>query len=214
MLRGFVGAVIAIAAASLAIAEKTEIAINPGLPAMTPEEAAIVADPAAGTQHAVVLLEETDRDEARGTGYVLTYHLRAKVLSPEGRALGDVEIPVSSPTELKKWWGRTILPDGKVLELTEAELSRQAVAKTSLGKTVTLKGALPGIVPGAVIDYGYVVRGEGYFPYTRVELEQEWPVRSFKFRWVPTPGIAGGEKLNAIPSGSLLSSAFRCCLMT
>jgi hypothetical protein len=161
MLRGFVGAVIAIAAASLALAEKTEIAINPGLPAMTPEEAAIVADPAAGTQHAVVLLEETDRDEARGTGYVLTYHLRAKVLSPEGRALGDVEIPVSSPTELKKWWGRTILPDGKVLELTEAELSRQAVAKTSLGKTVTLKGALPGIVPGAVIDYGtsFGVRG-------------------------------------------------------
>ncbi len=30
---------------------------------------------------------------------------------------------------------------------------------------------------------------------------------------VPTPGIAGGEKLKATPSGSLLNSAFRCCLI-
>ena len=187
---GVTGGVLALAATSIAFAERTEIAINPGLPAITSEEAAIVADPAAGTQHAVILLEETDRDEARGTGYVLTYHLRAKVLSPEGRALGDVEIPVSSPSGLKKWWGRTILPDGKVLELTQAELSQQTIAKTTFGRTTTLRGALPGIVPGAVIDYGYVIRGEGYFPYTRVELEQEWPVRSFKFRWVPSPGIA------------------------
>jgi hypothetical protein len=185
---GVVGGVLVFATA--AFAERTEIEINPGPMKITPEEAAIVADPAAGTQHAVVLIEETDRDEARGTGYQLTYHLRAKILSPEGRALGDVEIPVDSPTELRKWWGRTILPDGKVVELTEAELSRQTVAKTSLGKTVEMKGALPGIVPGSVIDYGYVIRGEGYFPYTRVELEQEWPVRSFRFRWVPTQGIA------------------------
>ena len=30
---------------------------------------------------------------------------------------------------------------------------------------------------------------------------------------VPTPGIAGGEKLNATPSGSVLSSRFRRALM-
>ena len=30
---------------------------------------------------------------------------------------------------------------------------------------------------------------------------------------VPTPGIAGGEKLKAIPSGSFDSSWFRCCLI-
>jgi len=179
--------VAALGAAGTALAaEKTEIVIGPGPTAITAEEAAIVADPAAGMQHAVILVEETDRDESRGTGYVLSYHLRAKILSSEGRALADVEIPVERPSELRKWWGRTILPDGKVLELTDRELSAQTVAKTSLVQKVTMKGALPGVVPGAVIDYGYIIRGEGYFPFTRVELEQEWPVRTFRFRWVPS----------------------------
>ena len=179
--------VASIGAVSRLLAEETGIEIKPGLKAITGEEAAIKADPAAGSQHGVILLEETDRDEARGTGYVLSYHLRAKILSPEGRSLADVEIPVErSASELKTWWGRTILPDGKVIELTQAELQTQTLTKSSQGRRVAMKGALPGVVPGAVIDYGYVVRGEGYYPLLTIELEREWPVRVFRYRWKPS----------------------------
>ncbi len=184
--------VAALAFASARATQKTAIVINPGPAAISAEEAAIQADPGAGVQHGVILLEETSRNEDHGTGYVLSYHMRAKILSPEGRGLADIEIPIErSISDLKTWWGRTILPDGKVLELPERALNQQTVASTSTFREVTLKAALPGVVPGAVIDYGYVVRGDGVFPITTVELEREWPVRLMRYRWVPSTYLPG-----------------------
>lgn len=183
-----VAAAAGLAAALAALAgKKTDVTIVPGSKLISASEAAIAADPSHGMQHGVVLLEETERDESLGTGYALTYHLRAKILSPEGRSLADVLVPVErGASELKTWWGRTLLPDGQVLELPQSDLIVQQAAKTVFGTTKVLKAALPGVVPGAVIDYGFTVRGEGYYPYTVVALEREWPVKALRYRWAPS----------------------------
>ncbi len=177
----------AVAAATATRASKsTAIEIKPGPAAMSEAEKAIVSDPATGAQHGVVLLEETARNDNLGAEYQLEYHLRAKILSAEGRGLADVAIPVNhGMSDLMTWWGRTILPDGRVVELPKDGLKAQAVVKTSSRESYELKGALPGVVPGAVVDFGYVVRGEGLARLNQVYLQFRWPARMIRYRWIP-----------------------------
>lgn len=181
-----VAAALLAAIAPLARAASTEIEVKPGPKVMLPEEKSITADVAKGSQHGVILLEEAFQNDDIGTNAQLDYHMRAKILSPEGRGLADIAIPVERGTsDLKTFWGRTILPDGSVLELPQSELKVQSVVKSSMGSQQELKGALPGVVPGCVIDYGYVLRSDAGFS-RRIFLQKEWPVRSIRYRWVPS----------------------------
>jgi len=183
-------AVCACLASLPASARKTDLKIAPGPAEMTAEEKAISADAAAGTEHGVILLEETDRTESF-TGCKTVYHLRAKILSNEGRSLADVAIPiVADDGELKDWWARTILPDGGVLELPRTKLEQQSMMKTSWGEVRAIKGALPGVVPGAVIDYGYVLEDSVLQRYVPVILQRGWLVRELRYRWHPAEGIS------------------------
>jgi hypothetical protein len=139
-----------LAAVSLSAAETPPFTVAPGPVTMSAEEAAIAADPAQGIEGAVILLDETDRDESPvGSGQVAR-HVRAKILSNDGRSLGDITIPYDIHRgKLLKFWGRTILPDGKSLGLYDQELKAQEQASYGGFATAFLKGALPGVVPGA-----------------------------------------------------------------
>ncbi|MBP7147659.1 MAG: DUF3857 domain-containing protein [Acidobacteria bacterium] len=174
------------------------LVIEAGPAVISESERALTADPAAGIEHAVILVEDTDYNESLPTSVEVSYHLRAKILSNEGRELANITIPHNMKRgKLKKWWGRTILPDGKVLELPEHELTPQTIAKySSIFQYSVLKGALPGVVPGAVIDVGYTVRAEQDHVSTQtVELQRPWPVRRLRYRWVPFRGYSASYVL-------------------
>jgi hypothetical protein len=187
-----------LAAASVWAKPPSELEIKPGPSTISPAEAAIVADPSAGSQHGVILVEETVRNENIGgtslgarPAYEISHHTRAKILSAEGRSLADVEIPgLRFDSDLRTWWGKTILPDGTVLELKEEDLKRQSLVQEGMRRIRTVKAALPGVVPGCVIDYGYVVDGNGYFPIERVVLQKQWPVKLVRYKWIPSGLLA------------------------
>ena len=167
-------------------ADATKIDIKAGPSEMSAAERAIEPDPATGAEHGVILVEETNRnDDLPGSGHIVSYHLRAKILSAEGRGLADIEIPVETDYDLRNWWAKTILPDGKVIELPQSELKSQSEHESRWGRSKLLKAALPGVVPGCVIDYGYSVRGEGVFRIVRYYLQRDWPIRQLRYRWAP-----------------------------
>jgi hypothetical protein len=120
----------------------------------------------------------------------LQFHMRAKILSNEARSLADVEIFLDDKESLTDWWGRTLLPDGTVLELDRRELREQQIARSGWWQQRAMKGALPGVVPGSVIDYGYTVRGEHRYLSRRILLQQNWPVLRFRYRWKPYGGYS------------------------
>jgi hypothetical protein len=181
---------IALAISRLAAArDETKIEIEPGPTTMTAAERAIEADPDNGIRDGVILLDETDRDEASNNTNTVTYHVRAKILTAEGRGLADVVTPFNQDrSKLKRWWGHTILPDGTVLELLQDELEEQTIARTNWSDYSVLKGTLPGVVPGSVIDFGYRVRVDGFIPPPPIPLQRSWPMVSFRYRWVPWGG--------------------------
>ena len=186
----------AVALQPASLAKKRGLQIEPGPTVMSDEEKAIQADPAAGIEHAVILVEETFRDEDLGSAMETTFHVRAKILSNEGRDLANIEIPITRhDSTLKKWWGRTILPDGTVHDLPKNDLDRQLLARSGNRQLDAVKAALPGVVPGCIIDFGYVLREAGLISYDRIELQRDWPIRRFEFEWKPYSMLQGAYRL-------------------
>jgi len=171
---------------SSAWAAKAGFKIEPGPKVMSAEEQALAANPNAGAQHGVILLEETESDDTPGGYSRVRFHRRAKIFSNEGRDLANIEIPFDATGGfLTEWWGRTILPDGQVLELPKEALAPQTLARSRGAELRVIKGALPGVAPGAIIDYGWTFDARGFFYFRNVPLQRAWLVRVFRYRWVP-----------------------------
>jgi len=178
---------VALGATALPARAANHYPIEPGPEEMSAEEKAIVADPGSGAEHAVVLAIEIEQDDAISVLAKTSYHLRAKILSPAGRDLANVEIPLlTQEGSVKTWWGRTILPDGTVLSLPESELHEEPMVRKGAGKeSRVVKAVLKGVVPGAVIDYGYVLRDVNAVGLHLVPLQAPWPIRRLRYRWIP-----------------------------
>lgn len=171
--------------------------VGPGPTALTDTEKAIVADPAKGMQHGVVLLIEEDLDEGIQDYSQHAFHFRAKILSNDARALANVEIPwvAERNVEIVKWWGRTLHPDGRVSELPREELKQQTIERSQGREVKVLKGALPAVEPGCVIDYGWVLQNRNLVRLKRfatVSLQRAWLVRELRLRWTPYEYLANG----------------------
>ena len=194
---------IACAAAFLAAAVGTESAlaraaadptssVSAGPKLMSAEEKAVESDPATGTEHALILLEETVRDERNGYTSQKAYHLRAKILSNDGRDLANVEIPTTkNETQVKRWWGFAIAPDGTLSELPQSALREQSVVKTGGTEHLSLRGVIPGVEPGSIIDYGYVIGGSGFYNEVMVELQRRFAIKKLLYRWTPYERMRG-----------------------
>src|SRR5262245_56245142 len=120
-----------------ALAKSDFAKIVPGPGVQSEEERAIQADPDAGVEDAVVLADETEYIERPGINSDLTYHLRVKILSAKERDFANIEITHDMPTGsgLYSWWGRTIKPDGTVLELKQEDLKSVSIAKKGTRNT-------------------------------------------------------------------------------
>jgi hypothetical protein len=163
--------------------------VEPGPSVISDEERAIERDVDSGIVHGVILVSETQADDAYGATSELRHHVRAKVLSNEGRAIADVEILLRVDEKITSWWGKTLLPGGEVLELDDAQLVEQEMVRRGRESFRVMKGALPGVGPGAVIDYGFKVKGERFPALRDVVIQAEWPVRRFSYRWKTSGGF-------------------------
>jgi hypothetical protein len=185
------------ACSSVEAARDKDFEIQPGPTRMSPAELELSADPSRGIEHAVIILEETDQDDAIGILNRSRYHLRAKILSNLGRGLANVEIPLfAKEGSVKKWWGRTILPDGTVLEIKKRDLKKTSRIRSGRKREYTIvKAILPGVVPGAVIDYGYEVRDLNDAFWRKLPLQRKWFMKEFRYRWIPLPITFAGQPL-------------------
>lgn len=183
-----VTAAIAIAIALVPAQAKRKIkhGIEPGPTEISAEERALAASPAEGIEHAIVLVNEYARNEDLDAYMETSLHFRAKILSNEGRDLADIEIPIRRQGgKIPVWWGRTLLPDGEVLELGREEIDEQLKASAGSKGIEWIKVALPGVVPGSVIDFGYTVRERGWVPLDSVPLQRRYLTKSFRYHWRP-----------------------------
>ena len=123
----------------------TEVAFHPGAPA-------------------VVLFKKAElklMDFRKDVSSNLKVQVRIKVLSEEGKAYGEIEIPHSSFYRLTGFEGRTVLADGSVAELDKDSIFRERSSKAR--KSFVTKAAFPAVEAGAIIDFRYALRWDSIY---------------------------------------------------
>ncbi len=87
---------------------------------------------------------------------IFTVRVRIKILTEEGKRYGEIALPHTRYRRLRKLEGRTVLPDGRVLELSEKDTFKRRTSR--LDKRFVTAAVLPGVEVGAILDYQYELR--------------------------------------------------------
>jgi hypothetical protein len=128
-------------------------------------------------------------DEAADGEYrtVLQHYVRIKIFNERGReSQSQINILAqkddSTEVTISDIAGRTIKPDGTVVELKKGDIFERTVARGGGGKLKAKSFALPGVEPGSIIEYRWrEVRGDSYSYYDRFDFSRDIPVRLVKY---------------------------------
>lgn len=133
-------------------------------PPITEAEKALTELPGQPGAPAVVLFEKAEvrmRDYPKEASSYLKVKVRVKILTEEGKSFGEEEIHHSGFLRLKKVEGRTVLADGRIVELPKDAIFEERRSR-SLKRFVT-KLVFPAVEVGAILDYSYEVRWDDLF---------------------------------------------------
>ena len=128
-------------------------------------------------------------DEAEGGDprTVLKHYVRIKIYTERGResqSKVDILAPKVFGREIRisDIAGRTIKPDGTVVELKKEDIFERTIVKTSGIRVKAKSFAMPGVEPGAIIEYRWrEVRGDSLSQYDRLEFARDIPVAQVKY---------------------------------
>lgn len=126
------------------------------------------------------------QDLSRG----LYHYLRLKIYNEKGKEdASKVEIVYDKDTSILYLTARTILPDGKIVEVKNDDIHERDLVKSG-GRKVKVKSiAFPAVVPGAIVEYRYLeLRHRPRLLYIRLDFQREYPVRSVTYFLKPLSG--------------------------
>jgi hypothetical protein len=154
----------------------------------------------------VLLWEVYVADEADGGGprTVLRHYLRIKIFNERGREqFSKIDVPFGRISgfgvniKIKDIAARTIKADGSIVELKEQDIFERDVVKGDGVKLKAKSFAVPGIEPGAIIEYRWKeVRGDSLTLYDRLQFAREIPVHQVIYHLKPLslPGFPYGMR--------------------
>ncbi len=112
---------------------------------------------------------------------VLTHYLRIKVFTERGKEQkSTIDLTYFGKTNISQIQGRTIKPNGEILELKKDAVFERTIIKFGKLKVRTKSFAMPGVEPGAIIEYRYRETRPTYY-HTRLEFQQDVPVQTVKY---------------------------------
>ncbi|MGA2136779.1 MAG: DUF3857 domain-containing protein [Bryobacteraceae bacterium] len=129
-------------------------------------------------------------DEAQSGGYphsVLWHYIRLKIFTERGRdARSTVDLPYFGRVHIADIAGRTIKPDGRVLELKKDAVYERTLVKAGGIKIQAKSFAMPGVEPGSIIEYRWrESRDEQLANYVRLPFQREFPVEFVRYHIKP-----------------------------
>lgn len=138
---------------------------------------------------------------------IFTHYLRIKVFTERGReSESKIDIPFGkiygSNIKVKDIAARTIKPDGTIIELKKEDIFERDIVKASGLKLRAKSFAMPGVEPGAIIEYRWrEVRANESAQYTRLHFQRDIPVQSVKYYIKPYPFAEGGMRAQVFHGG-------------
>jgi hypothetical protein len=124
-------------------------------PPIAPEELALKDNPAEPGAPAMILYREEIVNNKDFHDFYSEHYYRIKIFTDAGKHYADVEIPSAKLTgEVRDVHGRTIHPDGKVIEF-DGKVLDKLIAKAGDVKIQAKAFSLPDVTPGSIIEYSY-----------------------------------------------------------
>lgn len=142
---------------------------------------------------AEALFWEVRIDDSPDGDLILSHYIRIKVFTERGReSQSKIDIPFGEiygfNVRIRDIAGRTIKPDGSLVQLKSADIFERTVVKASGVKWKAKSFAMPGIEPGSIIEYRWKeVRVNRSANYMKLDFQREIPVQRVKYSVKPYP---------------------------
>lgn len=122
-----------------------------------------------------------------GEDLIFSHYIRIKVFTERGKeSQSKIDIPYIGRNKITDVAGRTIKPDGTIVELKKDAVFDRTIAKAGGIKIKARSFAMPAVEPGVIIEY----RWKEIRPYqmannVRLQFQREIPVQSVKYYLKP-----------------------------
>jgi hypothetical protein len=143
-----------------------------------------VVDKEAGAEALFWRVHVVDEVKGNDPQTIFYHYIRVKIFNDRGRETqGTVDIPYSRNTSIIDIAGRTIKTDGAILELRRDAVFKRDIVKAGGRKVKVVSFAMPGVEPGAIIEYRYrEVHAKQLANYVRLPLQRDIPTHLVNYR--------------------------------
>jgi hypothetical protein len=136
---------------------------------------------------------EVKMDDNPEGDLIFNHYLRVKVFTERGREsqskidifygkIGDSNVKITDIA------GRTIKPDGSIVDLKKEDVFDRTVVKASGLKYKARSFAMPAVEPGCIIEYRWKeTRVDTYVRYVRLSFQRDIPVQRVQYSVKPFP---------------------------
>lgn len=133
------------------------------------------------------------RVDDEGQNLVFTHYIRIKVFTEHGKeSQSQIDIPFFGKTQVKDIAGRTIKPDGTIIELKKDAVFERTIVKVSGVKLKAMSFAMPAVEPGAIIEYRYrEVFSHASADNLHLHFQRDIPVRRVRYHIKPSRYFIG-----------------------
>ena len=156
-----------------------------------PAELALKAPVVEKDADAEAIFWEVRIDDSQVHELSLNNYVRIKVFNERGReSQSKVDLSYLGFNQIKDIAARVIKPDGTIVELKKQDIFERTIVKLSGVKVKAKSFALPGVEPGAIIEYRWrEVRPGVSANHLRLPLQREIPVQTVSYYIKPYFGM-------------------------
>ena len=158
---------------------------------LDPADLAAAAPTVEKDADAEALFWEVYVDDSKVGELSLKNYVRIKVFNERGRdSQSKIDLPYYGSQEVKDVAARVVKPDGTIVELKKDDVYNRTIVKISGVKVKAKSFALPGVEPGAVIEYRWrEVHPYGSADRLRLHFQRDIPVRNVTYYLRPYRGM-------------------------
>ena len=131
----------------------------------------------AGAEVLVWRAHLVDEVLSRGSQRVWYHYVRLKIFTDKGKEQASaIQLSGDGSSSIIDVAGRTIKADGTILELDKSATFQRDAVRVGGIKVKTTSFAMPGLEPGAIVEYRWREVLEGYYVFVRLEFQREFQI--------------------------------------
>lgn len=158
---------------------------------LDPSDLALKAPVVEKDADAEAIFWEVRVDDSQVDELSLKNYIRIKVFNERGReSQSKVDLPYLGSNQIKDIAARVVKADGTIVELKKDDILERTIVKLSGVKVKAKSFALPGIEPGAIVEYRWrEVVPNGSANHMRLKFQREIPVQTVTYYLKPYAGM-------------------------